>query len=192
MKENITLFIEILISDFFIAFGLISLLFLFISIFTKNNLILKTAEESKKFISFVGIIYLLVWIIGIYIFYAESNLEEKNSMLNRMFGKYWFGFWLQPILWFAITQFLRIEKIWKNIFLRIILSFMLIFSIEKYIIIITSFHRDYLPSSFSIENSLDIYPENLYLELITKLIFFLIFVGIYYVIKERLKIVLKK
>ena len=147
MKENLILLLQIITVDFFTAFGLYSLFFLIVSIFFKKSFLFKVDEEAKKFISFVGIIYFIIWIIGIIVFYAESNLEEQNSMLNRMFGKYWFGFWLQPIVWFLITQLLRIKRVAKNVFLRMIFSFLLIISFEKYVIIITSFHRDYLPST---------------------------------------------
>lgn len=191
MKENIILFLQIITVDFFTAFGLYSLLFLFLSIFTKKPFLYKLDEEAKKFISFVGIIYLMVWIIGIFVFYTESNVEEQNNMLNRMFGKYWVGFWVQPILWFSITQLVRIKKICRNVILRIIFSFLLLISIEKYVIIITSFHRDYLPSSWTMYNDLGIYPSNLFLELLAKIILFLLFVGIYFSITNRVKIVSK-
>lgn len=191
MKENIILFLQIITVDFFTAFGLYSLLFLFLSIFIKKPFLYKLDEEAKKFISFVGIVYLIAWIIGIFVFYTESNVEEQNNMLNRMFGKYWVGFWVQPILWFSITQLVRIKKIRRNVFLRIIFSFLLLISIEKYVIIIVSFHRDYLPSSWTMYNDLGIYPSNLFLELLAKIILFLLFVGIYFSITNRVKIVSK-
>lgn len=187
MKENILLILQILAIDFFTAFGLYSLFFLLISIFTKNVYLYRIDEESQKFISFVGVIYFAVWIIGNLMFYSESSVEEKNSMLNRMFGIYWFGFWLQTILWFSITQLLRIKTISKNVFLRILFSVFLIISIERFVIIITSLHRDYLPSSWTMYNDISIYPSNLFLALLVKMIMFLLFVGIYYVITNQIK-----
>lgn len=110
------LLLQILTVDFFTAFGLYSVLFLIISIFTKNSILYKIDEEATNFISFVGVIYFTIWIIGIFVFYFESNAEEQNLLLNRMFGKYWFGIWAQPILWLLITQLLRIKKVYKNLF----------------------------------------------------------------------------
>jgi hypothetical protein len=186
MKENLILLLQIITVDFFTGFGLYSLLFLFISIFTKKALLFKVDEEAKKFISFIGIIYFIIWIIGTIVFYTESNIEEQNSMLNRMFGKYWIGFWVQPILWFLITQLLRIKKIWKNVLLRILFSVLLIISIEKCIVIITSFHRDYLPSSWRMYNDLGIYPSNFFFALLVKIIMFLLFVWIFYLFKSKI------
>lgn len=192
MKENILLFLQIITVDFFTAFGLYSLLFLFISIFTNNALLYKIDNEATKLISFIGIIYFIVWIAGIFVFYFESNVEDQNKMLNRMFGKYWFGIWIQPILWLLVTQLLRIKNIYKNIFLRIVFAFILIISIERFIILSVSFHRDYLPSSWTIYNDLNIYPENFFVALFCKIIIFLLFVGIYYLGVKKLKTYKKK
>ncbi|MBP4136557.1 hypothetical protein [Flavobacterium geliluteum] len=192
MKENILLLLQIITVDFFTAFGLYTLLFLLLSIFIKNVVLYKIDNEATKFISFVGAVYFIVWIIGLFVFYAESNTEEQNSMLNRMFGKYWFGIWMQPILWLLITQLLRIKRICKNIFLRILFSFMLIISIERFVILITSLHRDYLPSSWTMYHDLDIYPSNFVLAVFCKIITFLLFVGIYYFVTEKLKQLFKR
>jgi hypothetical protein len=187
MKENLILLLQIITVNFFTAFGLYSLFFLITSIFTKKTFIFKVDEEAKKFISFVGIIYFIIWIVGTIVFYTESNLEEQNSLLNRMFGKYWVGFWVQPILLFSITQLLRIKKIWKNVLLRIIFSFLLIFSIEKFVIMIISFNRDYLPSSWTMYSDLGIYPSNFILALFVKIIMFLLFVWIFYLFNKKIE-----
>ncbi len=192
MKENIMLLLQIITVDFFTAFGLYSLLFLLISIFTKNVILSKIDAEANNFITFVGVVYFVVWVAGIFVFYTESNTEDRSNMLNRMFGKYWFGIWSQPILWFIVTQLLRIESIYKNIFLRIVFSFILIISIERLIIISTSLHRDYLPSSWTMYNDLDIYPPNFFLALVCKIILFLLFTGLYYLTISRLKNFKKK
>lgn len=191
MKENILFLLQIITIDFFTAFGLYSILYLIVSIFVKKPILYKIDEEAVKFISLAGVIYFAVWIIGIFVFYAESNPEEKSDMLNRMFGKYWIGFWTQPILWFALTQLLRFKKVSKNALLRIVFSFLLIFSIEQFIIFITSFHHDYLPSSWTMYRDLDIYPSNFFLALLMKIVFFLFFDGIYYLAKNQIKIFAK-
>ncbi|WP_291148707.1 hypothetical protein [Flavobacterium sp. UBA7680] len=186
MRENILLLLQIITVDFFTAFGLYSILFLIVSIFIKKPILYKIDEEAVKFISLAGVIYFTVWIIGIFVFYAENNPEEKSDMLNRMFGKYWIGFWSQPILWFTITQLLRLKKVSKNTLLRILFSFLLIVSIERFMIFIITLHRDYLPSSWTMYRDLDIYPSNFFLALLMKIMVFLLFVGIYYLAKSRL------
>lgn len=192
MRKNILLLLQIITVDFFTAFGLYSILYLIVSIFIKKPILYKIDEEAVKFISLAGVIYFTVWIMGIFVFYVENNPEEKSALLNRMFGKYWFGIWFQPILWLALTQLLRFKKVSKNAFLRIVFSFLLLVSIERFIIFITSFHRDYLPSSWTMYRDLDIYPSNFFLALLIKIIFFLFFVGMYYLVKKQIKTFSKK
>ncbi|UOK41617.1 MULTISPECIES: hypothetical protein [Flavobacterium] len=187
MTEEIIFTLQLIQIDFFTAFGLFTILYFPFSIFIKNPIIKNIDEESNRFISFIGIVYLILWIIGIFVELNILNQEDKTELLNRMFGKYWFGFWIQPLLWVLITQLLRFKAIRKNIFLRILFSVLLMISIERMIIIITMFHRDYLPSSWTMYNEVGIYPSNLVLSLFLKVIVFLVFVGIFQLINNKLK-----
>lgn len=176
---NIFFNLELLISDFFTAFGLYSFLFLILSIFIKKATFYNFDEQAKKFLSFVGVLYIIFWFLGTIVYYIECNPEEKNEMIERMFGKYWFGIWIQPLLWFVLSQIFRIKLFSKNILIRIIASFFLIISIERLAIIISSFHRDYLPSSWTMYRQLDIYPSNFILSILMKILIFMLFVGLY-------------
>ncbi|GEM59051.1 hypothetical protein FC1_22890 [Flavobacterium columnare NBRC 100251 = ATCC 23463] len=75
----------------------------------------------------------------------------------------------------------------KKCFIPLVSSIFLMCSIERMVIIITSFHRDYLPSSWTMYNDLDIYPSNYFLTLLLKIMVFLVFVGIFSVITTKLK-----
>jgi len=179
MNQNLIYYFTVIFLDFFTAFGLYSLLYLLLSIFIKKSLIKKVDEQASKLISLIGILYFLTWIIGTLIEFQNSTAAENSHTLDRMFGKYWFGYWLQPLIWILITQLLRVKKNRKNVLLRILFCLLLIISIERFVIIVTSFHRDYLPSSWTMYSSLEIYPSNFILELIAKIIYFLVFVGIF-------------
>jgi hypothetical protein len=187
MIEEIIFTLQLIQIDFFTAFGLFSILYFITSIFIRKPILKNIDEESNRFISFIGILYLILWIIVIFVELNILNQEDKSELLNRMFGKYWFRFWTQHLLWVLITQLLRLKTIRKNIFLRILFSILLMLSIERMIIIITSFHRDYLPSSWIMYNEIGIYPSNLVLSLFLKIIVFLVFVGIFYTINNKLK-----
>lgn len=184
--ERIIFTLQVIQIDFFTAFGLLTILYFLISIFTKNTFIKNVDEESNRFISFIGILYLIIWSIGLFVELNILNTEDKSQLLNRMFGKYWFGFWIQPLLWVLLTQLLIFKMIRKNILLRLIFSILFIFSIERMIIIYTSFQRDYLPSSWTMHNDLNIYPSNLILELMMKITIFLLFVGIFFLIRGKI------
>ncbi|WP_374400391.1 hypothetical protein [Flavobacterium sp.] len=183
---NIFFNLELLILDFFTAFGFYSFLFLIVSIFIKKTTFYSFDNQAKKFITFVGVLYIIFWFLGTIVYYIECNPEEKNEMVDRMFGKYWFSIWIQPLFWFFLSQIFRIKIFSKNILIRIIASFFLIISIERLVIIISSFHRDYLPSSWTMYRQLDIYPSNFILSILLKIFIFMLFVGLYTYISNKI------
>lgn len=186
MNENIISILKTLAVDFFTAFGLYSFLFLISSIFIKKATFYKFDEEAKKFISFVGFLYIIIWFLGIFVYYIESSPEERTGMINRMFGKYWFGIWIQPLFWFLLSQIFRIKLFSKNILIRIFASFFLIFSIERLVIISTSLHRDYLPSSWTMYSDLGIYSSFFILSILLKILFFMLFVWLFTFIANKI------
>ena len=183
---NIFFNLELLILDFFTAFGLYSFLFLILSIFIKKIALYQFDNQVKRFISFVGVLYIIFWVLGTIVYYIDCNPVEKSVMIDRMFGKYWFGIWIQPLFWFALSQIFRIKFLSKNILIRIFASFFLIFSIERLIIIISSFHRDYLPSSWTMYKQLDIYPSNFILSILMKILIFMLFVWLFTFISNKI------
>lgn len=186
MNENIISILKTLTVDFFTAFGLYSFLFLISSIFINKATFYKFDEEAKKFISFVGFLYIIIWFLGIFVYYVESSPEERTGIINRMFGKYWFGIWIQPLFWFLLSQIFRIKLFSKNILIRIFASFFLIFSIERLVIISTSLHRDYLPSSWTMYSDLGIYSSFFILSILLKILFFMLFVWLFTFIASKI------
>lgn len=182
--ENLNSILYIISNDVFISFGIYTVLFLLISIFIKKETLNKIDTEVCRLMIFSGILYLSIWFAAIFISFA--NEVNRTYLLNRMLGKYCIGFWLQPLFWIVMTQLLRIKKIQKNWILRLLFSFFFIFSFEKTVIITTSFHRDYLPSSWTIYSDLDLFPGSFWLNLIVKIIIILLFTGIFYVIQRMI------
>ncbi|ANO48699.1 hypothetical protein [Flavobacterium columnare] len=72
-------------------------------------------DKATAFISFAGIVYLIVWITGLIVELTILTPEDKTALLNRMFGKYWVAFWTQPLLWVFLTQLLRFPIVQKNV-----------------------------------------------------------------------------
>lgn len=184
MIEKLLFNLEVILVDFFSAYGLLTITYLILSIFIKNQFLQKINYQSNRLISFIGIVYLIIWLSATIVELNIIDQESKNYLINRMFGKYWFGFWFQPLLWFPMSQLIRIKAIEKNILLILIFSFLFILSVEKIVIITSSFHRDYLPSSWTMSSS--IYSSNIFLELLIKFSIFLIAVGIFTIINQKI------
>ncbi|HEU0138244.1 MAG TPA: NrfD/PsrC family molybdoenzyme membrane anchor subunit [Bryobacteraceae bacterium] len=80
-----------------------------------------------------------------------SGLEaERYMMWNRITGPYWWSYALLIICNIAVPQALWSRRIRANVFLLWILSLVINVGmwLERYVIVITSLHRDFLPSSW--------------------------------------------
>lgn len=167
----------------FTGFALYTICFVITTLFFRKNEFLKQFDASVcRVIVFAGLFYISLWLFSLIHFLSVANAEEYNSALQRMFGRYWFGFWLQAIVWFAATQLLRFKKIRAQKLLRIIIALPLLVSIERFVIIVISIHRDYLPSSWTM------FPSgwDMLFSFGHSLLFFVIITGGYFIIRHKL------
>ncbi|WAC39987.1 hypothetical protein [Pedobacter sp. SL55] len=179
----LTFTINFISKDIFITFGFYSFLYIVFSFFLKKS---SKAYEfdniSCQLISFSGLVYFSCFLLSI-VFILHKGEEEKFSLINRMFGPYWFLFFLQPITYLIITQLLRFKKVKNSKIARLLLVPFFILTYEILTILTTSIHRDYLPSSWGISFSL----PDMMIYFPTKLLFYLIVVVVFYIITEQLK-----
>lgn len=96
-------------------------------------------DSAKLTIALLGIFYLIIFPFDFYYFTLPlfKNFEISYPYLN------WISFFI-----ILFTQLFWFKKMRKNIVLRILVMFILTFSIEKYVILFTSLHRDYLPANW--------------------------------------------
>jgi len=94
----------------------------------------------------VGYGYLMEHFIA---FYSAHNYEEY-MMHNRMFGPYAVCYWMLILCNIAIPQLLWLKKIRLNPYTLFIISIVINIGmwLERFVIVITSLHRDFLPSSW--------------------------------------------
>ena len=106
-------------------------------------------DSASIITSLAAIGYLLIWLTDLYTSFKSE--EEYSSLLTRLTGPYWFGYWIYPICNGLFPQLLWLKKIRKVKAMRIVTAFLLLFAlyIEKLVIFITSLHRDYVPSSWT-------------------------------------------
>jgi molybdopterin-containing oxidoreductase family membrane subunit len=95
----------------------------------------------------VGIAYITEFFIAAY-----SGVEyEQYAFLNRMFGPYWWAYWsmmtcnlLAPqVFWFKWAR----TTPWFIFMLSVVVNVGMWF--ERFVIIVTSLHREYLPSGWA-------------------------------------------
>jgi hypothetical protein len=173
-----------LIKVFFGGFAVCSVIFVLLSLLLKkNSWIYRFDEISVKFITTIGLIYVFFWLISdILVFCSFFGDETRTTVINRMTGKYWYGYWMQGLTWILLSQALRFEKVKKSSVVRLIFSFIFYFTFEYMIIYITSLHRDYSSMSWDILSIIEIISS-----LLTKVIIYLIFLGLFYAAIELIK-----
>jgi molybdopterin-containing oxidoreductase family membrane subunit len=97
--------------------------------------------------SIVGIAYITEFFIAWY-----SGVEaEQYAFINRATGPYWWAYWTMMTCNVISPQLFWFKKIRTSIAATFILSIVVNIGMwfERFVIIVTSLHRDYLPSSWA-------------------------------------------
>ncbi len=137
----------------FSGFGMVqTLLVVMRKVYKLENMITMGHMEAMAKIvlltgSLVGIAYgtefLMAWYSG--------NHFESFAFVNRAFGPYWWAYWTMISCNVITPQLYWFKKVRTNMLLTFILSIFVNIGMwfERFVIIVTSLHRDYLPSSWS-------------------------------------------
>ena len=97
--------------------------------------------------SIVGVAYITELFIAWY-----SGVEyEQYAFLNRATGPYWWAYWTMMICNVFSPQFMWFKKLRTSIMFSFFISIVVNIGMwfERFVIIVTSLHRDYLPSSWT-------------------------------------------
>jgi molybdopterin-containing oxidoreductase family membrane subunit len=112
---------------------------------------LNHVELMNKIIMLTGSIVGVAYITELFMSWYSGVEYEQYAFLNRASGPYWWAYWammscnvISPqVFWFKSLR----RNIWFTFILSIIVNIGMWF--ERFVIIVTSLHRDYLPSSWS-------------------------------------------
>jgi Ni/Fe-hydrogenase subunit HybB-like protein len=96
--------------------------------------------------SIVGIAY----ITELFIAWYSGVAAEQYAFFNRATGPYWWAYWSMMTCNVISPQLFWFKKIRRNIAATFILSIVVNIGMwfERFVIIVTSLHRDYIPSSW--------------------------------------------
>ena len=117
----------------------------------ENYITLNHIESMNKVIlatgSIVGVAYITEFFIAAY----SGVAYERYAFINRAFGPYWWAYWAMMSCNVISPQFFWFRKLRRNIVVTFILSIVVNIGMwfERFVIIVTSLHRDYLPSSWA-------------------------------------------
>lgn len=176
----------LIIESILLGFGIYSIL---LSLFL-NRLEKWNTELIKSFDNLACIIFSIggLLIIGqllIESFYSITHTQDEYrpfKLINNFHGPYILTNWIQPISLLILTQLLWLKKIKRNRFIRFAIGIILILPYEKLVIIITSLHRDYLPSSWNMKSD-----SNIIFDWAIYLFVFVLIVGVVSILLRTIK-----
>nr|WP_321450210.1 NrfD/PsrC family molybdoenzyme membrane anchor subunit [uncultured Carboxylicivirga sp.] len=113
---------------------------------TKSHL-----ESMNKIIIATGSIVGIAYITELFIAWYSGVIYEQYAFINRAFGPYWWAYWIMMTCNVITPQLFWIKKIRRSFAATFIISIFVNIGMwfERFVIIVTSLHRDFLPSSWS-------------------------------------------
>jgi molybdopterin-containing oxidoreductase family membrane subunit len=111
---------------------------------------MKHLNVMAKVMLATGLIVAYGYSIEAFIAWYSGNHFEQFMMWNRMTGPYGWAYWMLILTNVAIPQLLWFKRFRTNVVILWLLSIVINIGmwLERFVIIVTSLHRDFLPSSW--------------------------------------------
>ncbi|MGB3182166.1 MAG: NrfD/PsrC family molybdoenzyme membrane anchor subunit [Cyclobacteriaceae bacterium] len=117
----------------------------------KNYITMTHIELMNIIIIITGSIVGIAYITEFFIAWYSGVPYEQYAFINRATGPYWWAYWSMMTCNVISPQLFWFKKIRTSIVATFILSIIVNIGMwfERFVIIVTSLHRDYLPSSWA-------------------------------------------
>ena len=136
----------------FSGFGMVSTVLIFLrKIFDMEHIItINHIEKMNKILLATGSIVGYAYAMEFFIAWYSGNQFESFVFINRAFGPYWWAYWIMVSCNVGFPQLFWFRKVRRSI--AITLPLVLLVNVgmwfERFVIIVTSLHRDFLPASW--------------------------------------------
>jgi hypothetical protein len=107
-------------------------------------------ENMAKVMLTTGLIVAYGYSIEAFMAWYSGNVYERFMYWNRVTGPYWPAFWALIATNIALPQLLWLKRVRRNVPLLFVISLVVNTGmwLERFVIVVTSLHRDFLPSSW--------------------------------------------
>ena len=111
---------------------------------------LRHLQNMAKILLATGLIVGYGYMIEIFMAWYSGNPYEKFAIWNRMTGPYWPVFWGLMLCNIVTPQFLWFKRVRSSPLVLWIIAVIVNIGmwLERFVIVVTSLHRDFLPSSW--------------------------------------------
>ncbi|MBI2816338.1 MAG: polysulfide reductase NrfD [Acidobacteria bacterium] len=116
----------------------------------KDFITMRHLDNCAKVMLATGLIVAYGYAAETFMGWYSGNLHEKFMLVNRAFGPYWFVFWGLILCNVIVPQALWLRRVRQSVPLLFLLSLVINLGmwLERVMIVITSLHRDFLPTSW--------------------------------------------
>ena len=117
----------------------------------ENYITMFHIESMNKIIMATGSIVGIAYLTELFIAWYSGSEYEMAAFANRIAGPYWWAYWTMMTCNVISPQLFWFKKIRTSIPISWVLSIVVNIGMwfERFVIIVTSLHRDYLPSSWA-------------------------------------------
>ncbi|MBB6612193.1 polysulfide reductase NrfD [Pontibacter sp. Tf4] len=117
----------------------------------EDYITLEHVESMNKVIILTGSIVGIAYTTEFFIAWYSGVEYEQYAFINRAFGPYWWAYWSMMTCNVITPQLFWVRKIRRSLTATFIISIFVNIGMwfERFVIIVTSLHRDYLPSSWA-------------------------------------------
>ncbi len=118
----------------------------------KDYITLNHMENMNKIIMVTGMMVGYAYASEFFMAWYSGSSYEQYAFLNRAFGPYWWSYWIMVTCNVIIPQFFWFRWFRRNIKAMFIISILVNLGMwfERYVIIVTSLHRDFLPANWGL------------------------------------------
>ena len=116
----------------------------------KHYITLGHLEKMNKIIMATGMMVGYAYACEFFIAWYSGGAYEKFVFINRAFGPYWWAYWTMVSCNVIFPQIFWVRKYRRSIPIMFVVSLLVNIGMwfERYVIVVTSLHRDFLPSSW--------------------------------------------
>jgi molybdopterin-containing oxidoreductase family membrane subunit len=116
----------------------------------ENLITMRHIDCMAKVMLATGLIVGYGYTMEAFFAWYSGSFFERQMMWNRMFGPYWWSYWMLIAINLVLIQLLWLKRVRHNTKLLFVLS--LIFNLgmwlERFVIVVTTLARDFVPSSW--------------------------------------------
>ena len=118
----------------------------------KGYITMDHMENMNKVILTTGMMVGYAYGSEFFIAWYSGSSYEQYAFLNRAFGPYWWSYWIMISCNVIFPQLFWIRKVRRSIKAMFVISILVNVGMwfERYVIVVTALHRDFLPSSWGL------------------------------------------